>query len=177
MIWHLIAAVFAGLGAAGIGLLLRSLSGKRLPRWIVPVCAGLGMLGYQIQHEYGWYEHTRQQLPESARVISTSQEAALWRPWTYLLPMTTSFTVVDQDDLGLSQADGQTLAQFRLYRFTSGPGQSVVHQGYLLNCDKRELVPLGKQQQRPQIDERRRLGAEDPLYRHVCRGESGSPQP
>ena len=37
MIWHLIAAIFAGLGAAGLGLLLRTLSGKRLPRWIVPV--------------------------------------------------------------------------------------------------------------------------------------------
>ncbi len=67
MIWHLIAAIFAGLGAAGLGLLLRTLSGKRLPRWIVPVCAGLGMLGYQIQHEYGWFDHKRQQLPDSAR--------------------------------------------------------------------------------------------------------------
>ncbi|MDN3553528.1 hypothetical protein QWY74_08630 [Halomonas almeriensis] len=168
MIWHLIAAVFAGLGAAGLGLLMRLLSGKRLPRWIVPIMAGMGMLGYQIQHEYGWYEHTRAQLPDSARIVSTSQDTALWRPWTYLLPMTTAFTLVDEDGLRHIRADGQTLAQFQLYRFSSGVGQSVVHQAHLLNCDNRELIPLGQQKQRPQTDERRRLGADDPLYRQVC---------
>lgn len=168
MIWHLIAAIFAGLGAAGLGLLLRTLSGKRLPRWVVPVCAGLGMLGYQVQHEYGWFDHKRQQLPDSARVVSTTQEPALWRPWTYLLPMTTAFTVVDRDDVAVETVDGQRLAEFILYRFTSGAAQRVIHQAQLLNCDNRELVPLSEEQRRPQADELRRLEGSDPLYREVC---------
>ena len=95
MIWHLIGAIFAGLGAAGIGLLLRKVSGKRLPRWIIPALGGLGMLGYQIQTEYSWYEHKRSLLPESARVVQAEQDAMFWRPWTYLFPMTTAFSVVD----------------------------------------------------------------------------------
>ncbi|WP_275286450.1 hypothetical protein [Halomonas elongata] len=168
MIWHLIAAIFAGLGAAGLGLLLRTLSGKRLPRWVVPVCAGLGMLGYQVQHEYGWFDHKQQQLPDSARVVSTTQEPALWRPWTYLLPMTTAFTVVDRDDVAMETVDGQRLAEFILYRFTSGAAQRVIHQAQLLNCDSRELVPLSEEQRRPQADELRRLEGSDPLYREVC---------
>jgi len=48
MFWHLIAAIVAGVAGAGIGLLLRSLTRKRLPKWIIPVCAGLGMLSYTI---------------------------------------------------------------------------------------------------------------------------------
>ncbi|WP_069383369.1 hypothetical protein [Halomonas caseinilytica] len=168
MIWHLIAAIFAGLGAAGLGLLLRTLSGKRLPRWIVPVCAGLGMLGYQIQHEYGWFDHKRQQLPDSARIISTTQEPAFWRPWTYLRPMTTAFTVVDRDDRVVTTADGQRLVEFILYRFTSGASERVIHQAQLLNCDSRELVPLGEEQRQPQTDELRRLTGSDPLYQEIC---------
>ncbi len=142
MIWHLVAAAFAGLGSAGVALLLRYLSGKRLPRWIVPVCAGLGMLAYQINYEYTWFDYKRQQLPESAQVISTEKSQMLWRPWTYLYPLTTGFSVVDRDNLVSSQVDGERLVEFILYRFERQYRDLLTHQPYLLNCTTRELVPL-----------------------------------
>ena len=52
MLWTLLAIVVAGLGAAGIALLLRKLTRNKLPKWIVPLFGGLGMLGYQIFYEY-----------------------------------------------------------------------------------------------------------------------------
>ncbi|MHB1371312.1 MAG: hypothetical protein ACYCW7_14085, partial [Pseudomonadaceae bacterium] len=64
MFWHLIAAVAAALAGAGIALVLRSLSGKRLPAWIIPVFAGLGMFGYTIYYEYTWFETSQARLPQ-----------------------------------------------------------------------------------------------------------------
>ena len=46
MLWTILAIVVAGMGAAGIAMLLRKLTGNRLPKWIIPACGGLGMLAY-----------------------------------------------------------------------------------------------------------------------------------
>lgn len=170
MIWHLIAAIFAGLGAAGIGLLLRTLSRGRLPRWIVPVFAGLGMLGYQIHHEYTWFDHKRAQLPDSARVVASEQRPALWRPWTYAFPLTTAFTVIDEDGLSRSRADGQPLVEFILYRFEMGAADRLEHRPHLLNCATGELVPLDGESGRPQTETLRRLDDGDPLREALCPG-------
>ena len=43
MLWTLLAIVVAGLGAAGIALLLRKLTRNKLPKWIVPLFGGLGI--------------------------------------------------------------------------------------------------------------------------------------
>jgi len=168
MIWHLIAAVFAGLGAAGIGLLLRTLSGKRLPRWIIPALAGLGMLGYQIQTEYSWYAHKRSLLPESARVVQVEQDAMFWRPWTYLFPMTTGFSVVDTQSMSVQEQGGEKQVEFLLYRFEKQVQDRVSHQAWLMNCATRETLPLEGEAREPRLDEMRRLGEQAPLYRALC---------
>ena len=69
MFWHLIAAIVAGTAGAGIALALRSLMRKRLPKWIIPVGAGLGMLAYTIHYEYTWFESTQARLPEGSGVV------------------------------------------------------------------------------------------------------------
>ena len=168
MIWHLVAAAFAGLGAAGVALLLRLLSGKRLPRWIVPVCAGLGMLSYQINYEYAWYGDKRQQLPESAQVVSTEKSQMLWRPWTYLYPLTTAFSVVDRNDRMASQANGERLVEFILYRFERQYRDLLTYQTYLLNCATREMVPLNADNRQPDVERLRQLERSDPLLEAVC---------
>ncbi|WP_299236978.1 hypothetical protein [uncultured Halomonas sp.] len=168
MIWHLIAAIFAGLGAAGIGLLLRTLSGKRLPRWIIPVLGGLGMLGYQINVEYNWYEHKRSLLPDTARIVQVQEEPMFWRPWTYLFPMTTAFSVVDEQGMTTREQAGKKHVEFLLYRFEKQLQDSVSHQTWLMNCATRETLPLEGEERRPRLDAMRRLTSEAPLYRVVC---------
>ncbi|MDW5378533.1 hypothetical protein R6258_16560 [Halomonas sp. HP20-15] len=168
MIWHLVAAAFAGLGAAGVALLLRLLSGKRLPRWIVPVCAGLGMLAYQINYEYAWYDYKVQQLPESAQVVSTEKSQMLWRPWTYLYPLTTAFSVVDRDNLVASRANGERLVEFILYRFERQYRDLLTHRAYLVNCTTREMVPLVGDNHQPDVGRLQRLTSDDPLLEAAC---------
>ncbi|MGM0694864.1 MAG: hypothetical protein ACQEUN_15850 [Pseudomonadota bacterium] len=169
MIWHLIAAVFAGLGAAGIGLILRTASGKRLPRWIIPACGGLGMLGYQIHNEYTWFEHKQEQLPASAEVVSVEEGQMVWRPWTFAFPMTTAFTIVDQDNLAVRQGDDGRLVEFILYRFEKEYVDQVNHQAYLMNCATREMLPLEGESRAPRTEQMRRVEASSPLYQTICR--------
>ena len=168
MIWHLVAAVFAGLAAAGIGLLLRTLSRKRLPKWIVPVFGGLGMLGYQIQFEYGWYEHKQQQLPETAKVISSDTTRQIWRPWTLLFPMTTTFSVVDSDNVRSQTVEGDIIAEFILYQFEHRHTDLITTQPYLLNCASRELIPLNLESGEADLNELRPLRETSPLLTTVC---------
>lgn len=168
MIWHLIAAIFAGLAAAGIGLILRTLSGKRLPSWIVPVFGGLGMLGYQVHVEYTWFEHKQAQLPETTTVISSDTETAVWRPWTFAIPMTTKFSVVDSENIRLIEQDDALLAEFILYQFERHYTDIILTQPYLLNCDSRELVPLNKESREPVLEEIRLLRETSPLLNSVC---------
>ncbi|PWE33868.1 hypothetical protein DDZ14_04205 [Maritimibacter sp. 55A14] len=87
MFWELIAAIFAGLGAAGVAMLLRRLSRGSLPGWLVPVAAGAAMIGYAVWSEYSWYPRTVAGLPDGMEVISVNENRALYRPWTYLKPM------------------------------------------------------------------------------------------
>lgn len=168
MIWHLIAAVFAGLAGAGIGLLLRTLSGKRLPRWIVPVFGGLGMLVYQIQVEYMWFEHKKAQLPDTAIVISSDTSSALWRPWTYAFPMTTKFSVIDSDNIVTRDIDGTPVVEFILYQFERHHTDILITQPYVLNCESRELIPTNTDTEEAQLSELRRLRETSPLLTTVC---------
>lgn len=95
MIWELIATIFAGVGGAGIALLLRKLTRQNAPKWLVPAFAGMAMLGFQIQGEYGWYEHQASLLPEGVVVVKAVEEKAPWRPWSYIFPQTMRFIAVD----------------------------------------------------------------------------------
>ncbi|MCI0509355.1 hypothetical protein C8E00_102249 [Chromohalobacter marismortui] len=169
MIWQLIAAIFAGLGAAGIGLILRQLSGKRLPRWIVPALAGVGMLGYQIYYEYNWLTAKQQQLPDSAEVVDVEYDSMFWRPWTYLYPLPVAFEVIDRDHLRTTEANGQRMVEFILYRFKKEVTDRVSHQAYLMNCSKRQWVPLIGDERQPDTAALREMGADAPLYQALCK--------
>ena len=99
MFLELIATVFAGLAVAGVAMLLNKLTGNRLPRWIVPVAAGLGMIGTTIASEYGWYDRTVATLPEGMEVAQTVENQSFYRPWTYARPYIERFVAVDATSL------------------------------------------------------------------------------
>ena len=109
MLWELIATVFAGLGAAGIALLLRKLSKNRAPRWLIPVFAGAAMLGFQIQSEYSWYQHTASRLPAGVVVIKKIEQQTALRPWSYLYPQTLRFIAADVNNASQNQLNNQIM--------------------------------------------------------------------
>lgn len=95
MIWELIATIFAGVGGAGIALLIRKLSKQKSPKWLVPAFAGMTMLGFQIQGEYEWYDHQISLLPKGVMVVKAIEENTPWRPWSYIFPPTMRFIAAD----------------------------------------------------------------------------------
>lgn len=141
MFWHFVATVTAGLGAAGIALILRSLTRQKAPKWLIPVFGGLGMLSYQIYTEYTWFDHKVSMLPPSAIVVDSQQEQVIWRPWSMFKAQTTVFTVLDGQPQTVDTGQ-QDVRQVLLYRFEKGVVDKVVTQPFLIHCQRNEMVAL-----------------------------------
>lgn len=95
MFVELIATVFAGIACAGIVMLVNIATGRRLPKWLMPVAAGLGMIGMTISNEYTWFCRTAERLPDGVTIAMTVDEQSWLRPWTQLWPYTKRFVAVD----------------------------------------------------------------------------------
>ena len=167
MFWTFIATVFCGLGAAGIALGIRAITRNAAPKWIIPVFAGAGMLGYLIYGEYTWYDLKHSQLPEEAVVVDTESDGILWRPWTFVAPYVTAFSTVDVNSIRTSD-DNPNVVSFTLYRFEQKLADAVSHRVHLMNCATQQLVPLGSDG-KPRVDNMKKLGENDKLFKTVCR--------
>ena len=76
-------------------MLVNKATGGRLPRWLAPVAAGLGMIAATITSEYGWFTRTSQTLPEGMTIAQTVEKRAFYQPWTYVTPYIDRFVAVD----------------------------------------------------------------------------------
>lgn len=166
MFWNFVATIICGLGAAGIALGIRSATRKRAPKWIIPVFAGLGMMGYQIYMEYTWYDQITARLPQSSVVVSKEAAAEYWRPWSFAIPQVNRITILDRDSIRAAPTAPDTF-QFRLYLIRQTYGDRVSHGGWLLNCPSRELVALEDDGQ-PDTTQARRLAPDNELMQEVC---------
>lgn len=95
MFIELIGVFFAGVAVAGVVMLVNRATGNRLPKWLVPVGAGLAMLGTTISNEYTWYDRTSVNLPEGLAIAQTVENQSPIRPWTYAKPFVSRFVAVD----------------------------------------------------------------------------------
>lgn len=108
MFLELIATFVAGLGAAGIALLLGRLSRGRLPRWSAPVAAGAAMIGVAIWSEMTWASRTAGGMPAGFEVAETVSHTAWWRPWTYVWPQTVRLMAIDTGSVRTNEAAPDT---------------------------------------------------------------------
>ncbi len=166
MFWTFVATIICGVGAAGIALGIRAATAKRAPKWLIPVFAGAGMLGYLVYGEYTWFDHKRSLLPEEAVVVATEQEKIFFRPWTFMAPYVTAFSTVDTSGFRQDTSDPD-IVRFTLYRFEQTVSDAVSHRAHLINCQSRELVPLDSDGT-PRLDNMKLLEATDSLYTTVC---------
>ncbi len=95
MFVELIATIFAGIACAGVAMLLNLLTGRRLPKWIMPIAAGAGMIGMTISNEYTWFDRTAERLPDGVEIAVEVKEQSWFRPWTRIWPYTKRFAAVD----------------------------------------------------------------------------------
>lgn len=96
MFLELIATFAIGFAGAGVALFANVLSGKRLPRWIVPVMAGGAMISFTIFNEYSWFHRTANALPNSIKIAKTVEQKMAYRPWTYAVPYIDRFIAIDK---------------------------------------------------------------------------------
>lgn len=170
MFWELIATVFAGLGAAGIAMLLRKLSANRAPRWLIPAFAGAAMLGFQIYGEYSWYQYQSSRLPAGVVVVKTIQQQAVWRPWSYVYPQTLRFIAADVANASANTKNAQ-LKLVDLYFFERRATARRVP--VVLHCDQMARADFSEQLQIPLPDaplngQWQQLSADDALLSAVC---------
>lgn len=94
MALELISALVA---AAALGLLVWAIRRKvqAIPRWLVPVAAGAGLIGTTVWLEYTWFDRVSRALPQGFVVADARAEGSPLRPWTYVFPLTTAFTALD----------------------------------------------------------------------------------
>lgn len=171
MIWTLLSAAGAAFLAAGIAQYARLLTAKKLPKWIVPAAAGLGILGYQVYMEYSWFERMQAQLhervPGAIELVDVRHDSMFWRPWTYVYPFASGFVVLDLGSLKVAQNDGETIARFMLYDFEQAYVDYVSSTGYLLNCAQKILVPLDENT-KPLVAKQDKIDSTQRLYMAVC---------
>ena len=96
MFLELVGVIFAGVAMAGVVMILNRLVGGRIPKWMMPVAAGLAMIGATISNEYSWFERTGAGLPEGVDIVASFEKKGAMRPWTYVAPYTDKFAALDR---------------------------------------------------------------------------------
>lgn len=166
MIWNLLGVFIIGLCAGAFGYMLRKLSKGRLPKWLVPAFAGMGMFGYLAYYDYAWYDFKHSQMPQDSMVIQTYREADFFRPWSYLAPSISKFDVFD-GQFTVQQQGREKIAQYRVYRFQKDPLEKMTMLVHVLNCSTLERVAF--EQDQPQSSRTvETISSDDMAYKKIC---------
>ncbi|MEM9319359.1 MAG: hypothetical protein AAGA70_10180 [Pseudomonadota bacterium] len=140
MFWTLLAAVFAGLAGAGIGLALRKLSRGKLPGGIIPICAGIAMIATTVAQEYAWYPNNLDDLPADAVVITTREQQAFYQPWTYISPWVRGFMAFAPSE---NVETGDSSAIYVVQAHIRERWQPAIIRPVLVDCDGRRRGDIG----------------------------------
>ena len=165
-IWHLLAVFIIGLCMGVFAFALRKLSRNRLPSWIIPVFAGIGMLGYLAYYDYNWFSLKRGQLPHESVIVEENRTSNFFRPWSYILPSVSSFVVLD-GKVRSTQQDGETLVEYIRYEFINDYIERLESQPYVLNCTTGEQLQV-PQQGKPASSTVERVAHDSRLYKQLC---------
>jgi hypothetical protein len=115
MIWTLLTVFFAGFAGAGIGFLLRNLTRQRLPKGIVPICAGLTMIAATVGLEYGWQGGVQATMAEDLVIVSTREQQAWYQPWTLVRPWVRGFIAYSPSETReTAEGSGILVVQLRI---------------------------------------------------------------
>ena len=99
MWFNLIAVVVLGVAVAGSVMLVFKATGRKPPRWILPVAAGVAMLTYTFYNDYSWYSRTAGGLPDTVVVTDAYETSHPLQPWTYLVPFVDRFAAIDRESV------------------------------------------------------------------------------
>lgn len=167
MFMELIASFVAGFAAAGVVLVINILTGNRLPKWVMPVAAGVTMIAFAIWSEYSWAARTKAGLPEGVEVIDTVEVSRIWKPWTYIVPQTTRLMAADVAGTRENESvRGAKLIDLYLFERWQAPGKVM----QLVNCEEpaRALVTDEALADPEEAANWLSVTREDPIYGAAC---------
>ena len=167
MIWHLLAVFIMAICGGGLAFGLRKLSRNRLPKWLIPAFAAAGMFGYLAYYDYAWDDFKRSQLPDGTTVISEQRAPSFFRPWSYVFPSVSAFTILDGKFSERTQ-DQQRLVEYFEYTFRQDPIEGLDTRGVVLNCQAAERARFDPARGR-NLGPVERIDRDDPVYRKLCR--------
>jgi hypothetical protein len=172
MFYELVAAVVAAVAAGGVVMIVNRFTGRRFPKWAVPVAAGAAMIAFTIWSEYTWADRTANALPSEFQVVAKYESSVWWKPWTKAAPYQARMLAVDISSIQRNEAvpDMALVTLILMERFTA-PRPRVV----FINCAAPARADAGNGVRFD--DEGRPLGvtwvtmpADDPILAPVCEG-------
>lgn len=166
MMWHLVVVVIMGLCMGAFAHLVRKLSRNRLPKWIVPVFASIGMLGYLAYYDYAWFSFKCSQLPAGTEVVYEQRKKSFFRPWSYVSTPVNSFVVYDGQHRQI-ELDGKSVVEYFTYEFQKSPIETLIKHHNLLDCENLERGSRGEAKDQLAFHFVK-IGKEDPMYRMFC---------
>lgn len=145
MIYEFIATITAGFGMAGIAMIIRHLTkfaGKQAPKWLIPIFAAIGILGFQIHQEYNWQQQQIDRLPEQVKVVKTVEGQAWYRPWSYLKPQVIRFMAAEAGEPLGSDINPTTedIRRSNIYLFERRISTKIIPQ--LVNCQQPAITSI-----------------------------------
>lgn len=167
MIWHLFAVLIMAVCGGGLAFGLRKLTRGRVPKWLIPASAAAGMLGYLAYYDYDWYAFKLSQLPADAQVVAEQRDTSFFKPWRYVVPAVSGFTVLDGKHV-IREQGGERLVEYIEYRFRADPVEGMDLRAFVLNCQTLERVPFDPEKgQIGSVIEKISTG--DAIYQQACR--------
>jgi len=167
MIWHLLAVFIFGICAGSFAFLLIKISRNKLPKWLIPVFAGLGMFSYLAYYDYTWFDFKSGQLPEGTVVVEEKRHNNFFRPWSYVIPPVSAFVVLD-GEVKETQLQGQTLVEYEQYEFINDYTERLETKRYVLNCTTAEQLQV-QQPNSPKVTSKvEPVERDSALYKKLC---------
>lgn len=94
MLLTLFGALAVGVLAACVAFIVRRFYGVNA-RFLIPLSAGAGMLGFTVWNDYTWFSRNAEGLPETVQVARTVEKSWVVQPWTLIAPVVTRYQAVN----------------------------------------------------------------------------------
>lgn len=140
MLFNLIATLMIGVLGACLAYIAHRMTGRRLPKAIIPFSMALAMIAYSVWNEMTWYSRTASALPKQFVVVEKGPPVSSpLSPWTYAVPRTDSFRVLDTQSVQpLPKSENRYLAQVHvLERYLGSRKTSLI-----VDCATREQAEI-----------------------------------
>lgn len=96
MVFNLIAVVVLGVACVAVVMMAFRVFGRKPPRWLLPITAGVAMMSYTLYNDYSWFSRTAGALPETVVLAGAYEQSHPLQPWTYLFAPVDRFAAVDR---------------------------------------------------------------------------------